>query len=118
MPHPIVHVEFQVKDVKKAMRWYAELFGWETTYDADTNYGMFSYGASGEIGGGFNLMTEHPVGTIAYIQTDNIPALLTKAQEMGAKLIQQATTVPGKGTYAIIADPDGNAIGLWDRGAF
>jgi predicted enzyme related to lactoylglutathione lyase len=115
MPHPIIHIEFQVKDVQKAMQWYADLFGWQTDYDAATNYGRFRTHAGQAVGGGFNLITEHPVGTVAYVQTDDLESTLAKAQEMGARLIQDATPVPGQGTYALISDPDGNAIGLWQE---
>ena len=113
MPHPIIHVEFQVNDVQKAMRWYADLFGWEMQYDAPTNYGMFKTKPDDYIDGGFNLITEHPVGTVAYVETDDLDGMLKKAQEQGARLIQDKTIVPGRGIYALISDPDGNAIGLW-----
>lgn len=113
MPHPIVHVEFQVKDVQKAMQWYADLFGWQTEYDAATNYGMFRTMPEDYVAGGFNQLAEHPVGTVAYVETNDIKAMLEKAQEHGARLIQDVTHVPGRGTYALISDPDGNAIGLW-----
>jgi predicted enzyme related to lactoylglutathione lyase len=112
MPHRIVHVEFQVNDVQKAMQWYADLFGWQTEYDATTNYGMFKTESDNPIGGGFNLITEHPVGTVAYVETDDLQGMLKKAQEMGARLIQDETPIPGRGAYALISDPDGNAIGL------
>ena len=115
MPHPIIHVEFQVKDVHKAMKWYRDLFGWTTDYDERTNYGMFRPEPGHALDGGFNLITEHPVGTTVYVATDDIAATLTKAQEMGARLIQDVTDVPGKGSYALISDLDGNAIGLWQH---
>ena len=116
MPHAISHIEFQVRNVQEAMQWYADLFGWDTDYDEATNYGTFKTQASNSLDGGFNLITEHPVGTVAYVKTDDLQALLQKAQEMGARLVQDATVVPGKGTYALISDPDGNAIGLWQEG--
>jgi predicted enzyme related to lactoylglutathione lyase len=116
MPHPITHIEFQVKDVQKAMQWYADLFGWQTEYNAEANYGTFKTDAGQSVGGGFNLITEHPVGTTAYVKTDDLQSTLRKAQEMGARLIQDATAMPGKGIYALISDLDGNAIGLWQEG--
>lgn len=115
MTHPIIHVEFQVKDVQKAMQWYSTLFGWETSFDASTNYGMFNADNDSDVDGGFNLITEHPVGTVAYVATDDIHGMVAKAQEHGARLVQDVTQIQGKGFYAVLSDPDGNAIGLWQR---
>lgn len=115
MPHPIIHVEFQVRNIHEAMKWYSDLFGWQTDYDAASSYGTFRTSPEHTVDGGFNQFTEHPVGTVAYVATDDLRGLLDKAQAQGARLIQDVTTVPGKGTYALISDPDGNAIGLWQR---
>ncbi len=111
LPNPLVHIEFQVKDVEKAVKWYADMFGWETSYDANMNYGMFKTG-DGELAGGFNPITEQPAGVIPYLLVENVDALTAKAKEHGAKEIQAPFDVPTVGRMSLLGDPDGNPLGL------
>ena len=54
-----------------------------------------------------------PSSWLPYVAVDNMDKALKKAQDLGATILQPATDVPGKGRYAVIADPGGAAIGLW-----
>lgn len=113
MANPIVHIEFQVKDAQKAIKWYSDAFGWKTEYDANLNYGSFTTG-DGQVGGGFNPTSQGMMsGVIAYIGTDDIPAILKKVESLGGKIIQQESPIPGFGSFGLCADPDGNVIGFY-----
>jgi hypothetical protein len=110
MAYPIVHIEYQVKDSKKAMEWYCDLFGWGAQYDENLKYGMFSTG-EGQLGGGF--ADQGMTGTVVYIGVDDIPAILAKVEAKGGKIIRTETPIPGMGAFGLAADPDGNVIGLF-----
>lgn len=110
MTNPIVHIEFQVKDSRKAAEWYREVFGWDTQYDETLKYGMFT-GNEGSVGGGF--ADQGGSGTVAYIGTDDIPGMLAKVVAHGGKIVQPEMPIPGMGAFGICADPDGNLIGFY-----
>lgn len=50
--------------------------------------------------------------TVFYVQVDDIPAALAKAEFLGGKTVVPPVTIPA-GTFAWLADPDGNTAGLW-----
>ncbi len=114
MSKPIVHVEFQVSDPQKSMKWYNEVFGWDTTYDENMSYGMFSTG-EGQLGGGFNPPNPQMSmkGTVVYIGTDDIPGTLAKAEAAGGKTIVPESEIPNMGWFALMSDPDGNVVGVF-----
>jgi predicted enzyme related to lactoylglutathione lyase len=43
---------------------------------------------------------------------DDLPAYLTKAESLGGKTLVPPVEIPGQGSSAWFADPDGSIIGL------
>lgn len=111
--HPIVHIEFSAKDLEKAARFYAELFGWQVEQVPEMSYTTFR--SEEGPGGGFNQVSEqYPAGTtVVYVLTDNIEATLAKAESLGGKTLRPKDEVPGMGWFALFSDPSGNMVGLW-----
>jgi predicted enzyme related to lactoylglutathione lyase len=111
MPHPIIHVEFSAKDLKKSAAFYEELFGWPTRLTSAGDYAVFE--AQG-VAGGFNPVTDdNPAGrVVVYVQTDDLAASLKQVEDLGGKLLLDKTEMPGTGWIAIFEDPAGNAVGL------
>lgn len=112
-PHPIVHIEFSAKDLEKAARFYADLFGWQVEQLPEMSYATFQPEAGP--GGGFSRVSEQNRAgtTVVYIQTDDIEATLTKAESLGGKTLVPKDEVPGMGWFALFSDPSGNMVGLW-----
>ena len=54
--------------------------------------------------------------TIFYVQVDDVQAYLDKAGTLGAKTLVPPVKIP-TGTFAWLADPDGNTVGLWQPAA-
>jgi predicted enzyme related to lactoylglutathione lyase len=112
--HQIVHVEIPAQNPKAAGQFYADLFGWGIQADNDFDYVMFSAGDGP--GGGFTTIDGENVkpGDVAvYVETDDIPGTLAKAESLGGKTVMEKTEVPGMGWFAFFADPSGNRIALW-----
>jgi uncharacterized protein len=54
-----------------------------------------------------------PVARI-YVRVDDLPAYLERAERLGGRRLVEPTDLPGGfGTFAVLADPDGNQVGLW-----
>lgn len=116
--HPFVHIEISAKDPATLSKFYKDLCGWKIEVDPKFEYYMFS--AEGGPGGGFvkpdNQM--YKAGDIVpYIGTDDIDAMLKKAESLGGKVLLPKTEIPGMGWYAFFADPTGNRLGFFQEKA-
>jgi predicted enzyme related to lactoylglutathione lyase len=52
-----------------------------------------------------------------YVLVDDLNAATAKAKELGATVIQDVTEVSDMGYFAIIIDPTGAVLGLWQTKA-
>jgi predicted enzyme related to lactoylglutathione lyase len=108
--------ELMTRDADASAKFYAELFGW-TREDMDMGgitYGMFKTGGR-PVGGMIVLPPEAesmPVMWMGYVTVQNLEASVAKAGELGAEVLKEITATP-MGRFAILADPQGAVIGLW-----
>jgi predicted enzyme related to lactoylglutathione lyase len=116
MTNPFVHVELATTDLDKAKSFYTSLFNWQLQ-DMDMgggmNYTMINVGEG--TGGG---MMKHPVpgapsSWLAYALVDDVAATTAKARSLGATVMREVTEVPNAGSFSVIIDPTGAALGLW-----
>jgi len=50
---------------------------------------------------------------LAYALVDDVTAATAKAKSLGATVMRDVTEVPNAGSFSIIIDPTGAALGLW-----
>lgn len=110
----VVHFEIGAKDYKKAMAFYGKVFDWEYNEPEGMPYGMVGADGEGSIGGGVGPTQEgqEPYVTF-YVEVDDLQAHLDKAEAAGGKTIYPPSEIPGIGSFAWLADPDGNKIGIY-----
>jgi uncharacterized protein len=120
MANPFVHVELGTTDIGKAKSFYQSLFDWKLD-DVDMGGGMAytMIGVGEGTGGG---MMKHPVpgassAWLPYVLVDDLAAATAKAKSLGASVMRDATEVMGMGSFSIITDPTGAALGLWQSKA-
>jgi predicted enzyme related to lactoylglutathione lyase len=112
MPNPVVHFEIGCRDTAKASQFYSSLFGWGAAQMGPAT--MIQTGEKEGIQGHFTALGHEPFHyTIFYVNVDDIQAYIEKAQALGAKIVVPKVDIPGYGSFAWIADPDGNTVGLW-----
>jgi predicted enzyme related to lactoylglutathione lyase len=117
MANPFVHVELSTTDIGKAKSFYQALFAWkleDVDMGGDVTYTMIGVGDEGTGGG----MMKHPVPGapsfwLPYVLVDDISAATAKAKGLGATVMRDVTEVMGAGSFSIITDPTGAALGLW-----
>lgn len=120
----VVHFEIPFDDKPRAMKFYADSFGWKLTDMPEMSYVMAETSATderqmpkepGAINGGlFPRPKEAPHPTL-YVAVASIDQSLKKVASAGGKVVTPKTPIPGMGAFARIADPEGNVIGLFEN---
>ncbi|MBI4728730.1 MAG: VOC family protein [Acidobacteria bacterium] len=112
MGNPVVHFEINGADGPALERFYSGLFGWHVQPMPEMRYGLVDTHAGEGINGGIG-QTEDGRGVVQfYVEGPDIQVLLDRAESLGGKPVTPVTEVPGVVTFAHLADPFGNVIGL------
>ena len=116
MANPFVHVELHTGDPKRAKEFYGKLFDWkleDTPMPGGGTYTMINVGN----GTGGGMMTSPMPGVpphwLAYVGVEDVRASTQKAQQLGAKVVQDVMDVGEYGTMSVITDPTGATLAMW-----
>jgi len=115
MPHgDITHIDIPVTDLGAAAEFYSGLFGWEIAEPPGfEGYPMWK--APNDIsGGGLAPRAEGFTHPRSYVEVDSIDDVVAKAEATGGRLLQPKQNITEAAWWAVIADPDGNEIGLFE----
>jgi predicted enzyme related to lactoylglutathione lyase len=113
MKGKIVHIEIPADDTQRAMKFWAELAGWEFKAYGDGAEGAPEYHMfEGEPGGGLYPADDGEKGIKVYFETEDIDAELDKIRELGGDT-EDKSPVPSMGWFAHAKDPEGNAFSVW-----
>ncbi|HMD32525.1 MAG TPA: VOC family protein [Candidatus Acidoferrales bacterium] len=111
MAHPVVHFEIGCRNTAKTQDFYSKLFDWSITPAGPA--AMIAAGGPGGITGHITALGHEPHNYVTvYVQVDDVKASLEKAVALGGKALVPPVEIP-TGTFAWMADPEGNLIGLW-----
>lgn len=121
MGNPVVHFEIGCKDKPKTTDFYRQMFDWDIEEGPmgiiRTNPDMKMFAAEDaatglHIGGHISALGHEPDNyTIFYVRVDDVPATIKKAESLGGKQLVPEVPLPF-GSFAWIADPEGNTVGL------
>jgi predicted enzyme related to lactoylglutathione lyase len=116
MANPFVHVELTTGDPDKAKSFYGALFDWKLE-DVQMGPGFtYTMVRPGEGTGGGIMKTPAPgvpTAWLPYALVEDVTAATAKAKSLGATVFKDVTEVPNAGSFSVIIDPTGAAIGLW-----
>lgn len=108
------HIEFPADDPERAMRFYEAVAGWQfNAMDGMPDYWLFRSGegyggAIGRRGVSTGMMLRN------YIEVDSIEVALTASGQTGGTTVEPKTEIQGMGWYAVVRDPEGTEIGLFE----
>ncbi|MFI5040630.1 MAG: VOC family protein [Acidimicrobiales bacterium] len=108
-------------DVEGSRRFYSGLFGWEAQEPSPEFGGYFMFTRSGvPVAGAMGDMGDMPANNTwkTYLTTDSIENTLRAAEAEGAQVIAPAMPVADLGTQAVLIDPTGAELGVWQPGTF
>jgi uncharacterized protein len=128
MPHVDSHtpatinwVDFVSTDLEAATGFYTGLFGWETEDmpmpGGEGIYRFFRLGGRDAAAGG-TMPAEMAAQGIpshwnVWVATDSAAEVVEKAAAAGGQVLMPPMTMGPSGTLAMVADPGGAAIGVW-----
>lgn len=110
--------ELITNDVSKCKDFYSALFGWETQ---DHDFGHMTY-TTVKVGdrdvGGMMQIPKNPEQStpshwLSYILVEDLDEMVNKAKNLGAIIKQDSMPVGDFGRLAILQDPTGAHIALW-----
>jgi predicted enzyme related to lactoylglutathione lyase len=116
MSHPVVHTEIRSQDPDATRAFFADLFGWKVASEgAFPGYTFIDTGAEGGpyVAIGPRQGTEDEV--LFFVGVEDVAATLTKAEELGGRIVQPAQQVPGT-TFGVFADAHGHKVGVAANG--
>lgn len=116
MGNPVVWFEVNGPDADGTAKFYCELFGWLPQPIPEMSYTTVDTQAGG-INGGFGQAQEgQPPSVTFYVEANDLQPVLDRAEALGGKTVVPVTEIPDVVTFALLADPQGNVVGLSKRG--
>lgn len=117
MSAPILEWQVVTTNPDQLAKFYGDLFGWKTSANNALGYRQVDTGA-GSIRGG---MWPSPPNGHSFLQlfigVPDVEASVTRATELGARVIVPRTALPDGDEMAILADPCGITFGVMRRTA-
>jgi uncharacterized protein len=119
----VVHFELPYDDKKRASKFYSKIFGWELVDVPEMDYTMVHAAKTdkknmvtekGAINGGLFPREKTVKQPVIVIGVDSIDATVKKVIASGGRVITPKQRIPN-GSYARVADCEGNVIGLADE---
>lgn len=120
-------IDLMVPDQQAALDFYADLFGWQGEIGPPETGGYSVCTLKGKPVAGI-MKAMNPDGTVpdpmpptvwtTYLATDAIDATLKSVTDAGGTVMMGPMDVMDLGRMAVIADPTGAVIGLWQAGTF
>ena len=118
MANPFTYLELHTKNPAKAKSFYSELLGWKTKDVDAPGIGTYTELDIGEGPGGGVLPQQDPsAGSawLAYIQVPQLDSTVARAQKLGATVAVPRTEIKDVGWFAILVDPSGARVGVFEK---
>lgn len=113
-------VEVATSDVPAAKAFYSQLFGWgvQDSHSGGMDYTMLDSGGVA-FGGLYALMPEQkaqhvPPHWLPYVKVANVKDFVARSRAAGGTPIVEECEVPGTGRLAVVRDPAGAHLAVWE----
>lgn len=111
-----VWYDLMTTDTNAAIKFYSSLFGWTTKAETGSSgpYTMLQ-AASKEFGGVMAIDQSRPMPShwVGYVAVEDINAVAGRVPGAGGRIAHPPTEIPHVGHFAVILDPQGAAICLF-----
>lgn len=106
--------ELTTRNLAATQGFYGPLLGW-AFQDAGMEGFAYTLAMAGDamVAGIFAPFDGQPEAWLIYFEAEDLDATLARATTLGAQVLQPANDVPETGRFAVLADPQGAAFGLF-----
>lgn len=109
--------ELASSDPAAAATFYCDLFGLDADAAGDGTTVLALRGLA--VAGLAPVVTaDQPPAWFTWVSTEDIEATVAAASASGGKVLQPVTSVGDRGQRAVLADPEGAVVTLWQRAQF
>ena len=113
-----VHFDIPVDNIERAKSFYENIFGWKIEkvpgeipyYLIETREKKKKKG----LGGGMAKREKGGQQITSFIGVPSVDEYTRRIEELGGKIVDPKTPVPGWGYLAICCDTENNTFGLWE----
>jgi predicted enzyme related to lactoylglutathione lyase len=112
----MIHFEIPADNVDRAVKFYADVFGWKAQKYAGspTDYRTVTTGDEKEMGiNGAIMARGQEKCVIDTIGVPDVDKFLKKITAAGGKALTKKMPVPGMGYFAYFQDTEGNKLGVF-----
>jgi predicted enzyme related to lactoylglutathione lyase len=113
-------VDLATSDANSARAFYGHVLGWESEEPNEQFGGYFNFTRNGvRTAGCMSAMPDspHDIWSV-YLATDDAAKTVEAAGAAGAKVVVPAMQVGELGVMAVLIDPTGASVGMWQPSAF
>lgn len=100
-----------------SVAFYTRLFGWQSGPPAPNGYVMFSLGGKHVAGVGPLINDSQQPSWCTYLAAQDLDGTVATASSAGTHVLIAPFDVPGTGRVAVIVDPTGAEVWLWQPAA-
>jgi predicted enzyme related to lactoylglutathione lyase len=114
-------IDLLSSDVEASRSFYSQLFGWSAEEPDPEFGGYFMFTRDGvPVAGAMPSQPGMPVPCYwtSYLASDDAAKTVEKATGAGAEIVVGPMTIGDVGVMAVLADPGGAHIGIWQQGQF
>jgi predicted enzyme related to lactoylglutathione lyase len=112
-------VDLMSSDPERSVAFYRDLFGWEAE-DANPEFGGYrNFTKDGDrVAGLMQAQPDMGVSDVwsVYLSVDDAAATVQAARDHGSEVVVDAMPVGNLGIMAVVRDPGGAVIGMWQAG--
>ncbi len=110
----IAHVEIPSSDLDQTKTFLNKVFGWEFK-PFGTGYMLFNNHKGIMVGLRQVEKVNSGDTTVFHVNVSNIDETLSAVKENGGSIFKEKAVIPAMGWYALLKDPQGNIIGLYQK---
>ena len=117
--HAPIWLDLSAANPDQAREFYSKVFGWKVEVNPDPEYGGYALaklGGKDVAGIGPKQDPNGPSAWMVYIGSADANDTVKKTQAAGGKVIVEPMQVGPQGRMAVIQDPSGAFLGVWEPG--
>ncbi|MBO0901425.1 VOC family protein [Cellulomonas sp. zg-ZUI222] len=109
--------DLTVTELGPTQRFYGGLLGWQLSIGGPETGGYVTATVDGHVVAGIKVAdVPRPAGWCVYLATDDLVQSVERAVAAGATVVLDPVTELDLGRLAVLCDPTGAVVGLWEAG--